>query len=158
VRDGVDGDLDGQPNEDATGDDADGNDDEQGVIFPNRLFEGSSQNLVEVSASASGLLDAWFDFNGDGDWNDQSEQTFASTPLVAGSNILSFAIPVGAVTGSAFARFRISSAGNLSPIGPAIDGEVEDYELNVLSSGIFKDSFEGLAPSQAVDSAHSEPK
>ena len=66
---GVDGDADGQPDATATGDDNDGNDDEDGVVFTSSLIPGYTAS-VDVTASAPGTLNAWMDFNGDGDWAD----------------------------------------------------------------------------------------
>jgi hypothetical protein len=36
--------------------------------------------------------------------------------------------------GNTFARFRVSSAGNLQPTGLAVDGEVEDYRVRIISN------------------------
>jgi len=82
---------------------------------------------VQVQSSAAGKLDAWIDFNRDGDWLDADEQVFASASVVAGSNLLSFIVPANAANGSTAARFRLSTSGRLAPTGAAIDGEVEDY-------------------------------
>ena len=49
--------------------------------------------------------------------------------LVSGPNGLCFNVPTNAVLGTNFARFRLSSAGGLSPTGVAQDGEVEDYQI-----------------------------
>ena len=38
---------------------------------------------IEVSASSDGLLDAWVDFNRDGDWDDLGEQIFTSQQFSA---------------------------------------------------------------------------
>ena len=128
--------LDGLPDADATGDNLDNLDDEEGVTFTSRLIAGRTAH-VDVTASASGLLDAWIDFNGDGDWADEGEQIFASQALVSGLNSLSFSVPSSATAtsrlaaGKTFARFRISSAGGLSYTGMALDGEVEDYGVKV---------------------------
>ena len=40
-------------------------------------------------------------------------------------------MPAGATLGNTFARFRISSTGGLSFDGPASDGEVEDYMIEI---------------------------
>jgi hypothetical protein len=40
------------------------------------------------------------------------------------------------VIGPSFARFRLSTASDLSPIGAAPDGEVEDYQVTLVSSAI----------------------
>ena len=126
----VDADADGQPDATATGDDLDGNDDEDGVAFTSALVKGATAN-VDVTASASGLLDAWVDFNADGDWSDAGEQVFTNQGLVSGLNSLSFPVPGTAKVGTTFVRFRFSSAGGLSYDGLALDGEVEDYQVEI---------------------------
>jgi hypothetical protein len=126
----VDGDTDGQPTASADGDDLDGNDDEDGVIFTTGLGLGLTASLA-VDASTIGLLNAWVDFNGDGDWADAGEQIFTDEALVGGVNSLSFAVPPGAVSGTSLARFRFDSSGGLSYDGSAFDGEVEDYAIAV---------------------------
>jgi len=127
----VDKDNDGQPNANATGDDNDGTDDEDGVTFTSRLIKGKVAT-VDVVCSGSGNLDAWIDFNDDGDWADACEQIFTSHPVVAGTNNLIFSVYSGAVpTKSTYARFRLSTAGGLSDNGLAFDGEVEDYKVTI---------------------------
>jgi len=123
----VDADADGQPSGNATGDDTDAQgDDEDGVVFTSLLIPGVVTD-VEIEATAPGLLNAWIDFNGDGDWADAGEQIFADEPVAAGINPLSFAVPSTAAAGTyTFARFRVDSAGGLSFDGEAPDGEVED--------------------------------
>ena len=127
----VDGDADGQPTTAADGDDNDGSDDEDGVVFTSGLGVGLNA-YVNVTASAAGLLNAWVDFNADGDWNDAGEQVFTDQPLVAGVNPLSFAIPSGAALGTTYARFRLASLGGLTPAGLALDGEVEDEQVEIM--------------------------
>ncbi|HSR33039.1 MAG TPA: GEVED domain-containing protein, partial [Anaerolineae bacterium] len=89
---------DGQPDAFATGDDLDGNDDEDGVLFTSPLLIGQVA-AVDVEASVEGLLNAWLDFNIDGDWADSGEQIFTDQPLVAGTNSLTFGVPPDAVPG-----------------------------------------------------------
>ncbi|TET40931.1 MAG: PKD domain-containing protein, partial [Dehalococcoidia bacterium] len=125
----IDAELDGQPNSDATGDDDSYIDDEDGVVFT-ALIKGQSAD-VAVTASDAGYLDAWVDFNADGDWGDGGEQIFISESLSAGPNDLSFDVPFSATAGQTFARFRFSSAGGLSYDGLADDGEVEDYMVEI---------------------------
>ena len=82
---------------------------------------------VSVVASTNGFLDAWLDFNANGDWTDLGEQIFASKPLVRGTNLLQFNIPASAATGTTVSRFRFSTVGGLLFSGGAPDGEVEDH-------------------------------
>ena len=124
----VDGDRNGQPNANATGDDIDGSDDDDGVTFTTLIEMGNSVT-VDVAASGQGLLNAWIDFNGDGDWDDTGEEIFTNQSLTGGVNSLSFNVPVGTFHGTTFARFRFSTDQNLTVSGPATDGEVEDYQV-----------------------------
>ena len=93
-----DSEADGQPNATATGDDIVGSpDDEDGVSFPDILFPGFADNKVSVRTSGTGpfILNAWMDFNGDGDWSDAGEQIFTDRPLVLGANSLLYTVPPG---------------------------------------------------------------
>lgn len=125
----VDYEADGTPSTDADGDDLSATDDEDGVVLPPTLVAGVG-TVVTVTASGSGLLDAWIDFDQDGSF-DAEDQVAASLPLVAGQNQFEFTTPLTATGGATYARFRISSAGGLSPGGEAVDGEVEDYQVLV---------------------------
>jgi hypothetical protein len=126
----VDGEADGQPSANADGDDLDGSDDEDGVTFSTPIGGGFDAG-VDVVASGAGLLNAWLDFNADGDWADAGEQVFTDQAVAAGDNPLGFAVPVDAAVGTTFARFRISSSGGLSYDGFASDGEVEDHLIQI---------------------------
>jgi hypothetical protein len=129
----IDGEADGQPTADAKGDDNNplSPDDEDGVVFTTLVTRGEVAK-VEVTASVPGFLDAWIDFNGDGDWDEVDDVIFASQALAAGINPLEFSVPAGAVTGATYSRFRVSSIGGLSYEGPADDGEVEDYRVIIV--------------------------
>lgn len=129
---GADVELDGLPSPLADGDDLDDGDDEDGVFFEGGpLAPGDPAYPVRVTASLPGLLDAWIDFNRDGDWDDAGEQIFASAVLQSGANGIGFPVPVSAVTGTTYARFRFSTFGGLTYEGLAIDGEVEDYQVTI---------------------------
>ncbi len=119
------------------GDDGTGIADEDGVRVVASLVASVNTPTtasLSVNASAAAKLDAWIDFNQDGDWNDAGEQIFTSLTVASGINLLGFAIPAGSKSGNTFARFRLSSSGGLAPTGAAVDGEVEDYLLPILSS------------------------
>jgi hypothetical protein len=130
---GIDAEADGQPDPLALGDDLAGIDDEDGVTFPEALIPGKIRRVVVV-ASTPGLLDAWIDFQGDGGFWQPIDQVFASKPLSTGPNLLRFLVPPVAQPGTAFARFRFSTAGGLRPFGPADDGEVEDHTVEILQA------------------------
>ena len=126
----IDSELDGQPDATATGDDNDGNDDEDGVHFTSILVQGYTTYVV-VNASVDGFLNAWVDFNINGSWADTLEQIFSDVSLVAGDNNLSFSVPAGAVPGPTFTRFRFDTTGGLTYTGQANNGEVEDYQVAI---------------------------
>ncbi len=113
--------------------DADGSEDDGvvfGVVNAGRPDAGV---VVKVRNAALGTkLDAWVDFNADGDWNDTGEQIFDSVTVLNNTDQrLTFSVPDDAILGTTFARFRISSAGGLSPTGDAPDGEVEDHKVAI---------------------------
>ena len=105
--------------------------DDDGVTFASVLRQGQPASVRVQASQAGGKLDAFLDFNADGDFSDPGEQVFSSVPLVAGQNELTFAVPADAESGLTYARFRISSAGGLSFDGLASDGEVEDYRITL---------------------------
>ncbi len=124
-----DGELDGQPDPNALGDDQNGLDDDDGATFITPLVPGNTATLRIISTQ--GFLNGWVDFNGDGDWDDPGEKILVGVGLMPGTHYLVFNVPLGATTGSTFARFRFSSVANLTPIGIAPDGEVEDYQVTI---------------------------
>jgi large repetitive protein len=134
----VDTEADGQPNAAASGDDNTAGssrvgtcfDDEEGITFTSVITACQTSQLT-AAASGAGLLDAWIDFNADGDFGDAGEQIFTGQALTAGSNPLSYSVPCSALETATYARFRLSTAGGLSPTGSANDGEVEDYAIAV---------------------------
>ena len=126
---GIDGEVDGQPTANASGDGAD----DDGVTLPSPLVTNTTAN-VTVTASSAGKLDAWVDFNNNGNFNDSGEKVFNNITVVAGANSLSFAVPNGATPALTFARFRLSATGGLGPTGLASDGEVEDYQVQIVNT------------------------
>ncbi len=136
----VDAELDGQPSDAANGDGAD----EDGVRIGGQSLAGRPLNVgatiaLEVFASAPGRLDAWIDFNRNGAF-EPSEKVASGVNLNSASNIINVAVPdvppelEEALLGPTFARFRFSSTGVATPNGPAIDGEVEDYQITLQRS------------------------
>lgn len=128
----IDIDLDGQPSPLADGDDIDGVDDEDGVVFPNLFAGGTGQVTITVNGGMgnTGRVDAWIDFNNDGDWDDAGEKILDSV-LITGTQTVSFSLATAVSNSDVYARFRLSSAGGLTTGGPANDGEVEDYRIHI---------------------------
>ncbi len=131
----IDAEADGQPTAAHNGDDNNGTpDDEDGVVIPS-LIAGQTAT-IQVTASATGRLNAWIDFNGDGDWNDAGEKVFNDTALVAGINNLTVNVPLAATQGNVCTRFRFTSTTGMAttPTGEAADGEVEDYLASIIKN------------------------
>ncbi|MFM7070270.1 MAG: GEVED domain-containing protein, partial [Planctomycetota bacterium] len=127
----------GQASAAANGDDIVGvPDDEDGVVFNAPVSIGGNVTLTVTAAKLgvaagqfAGFLDAFIDYNRDGDWDDPSDRIFASRALNVGANSIAFNVPATASLGSTYARFRFSSTGGLNATGAAADGEVEDYQV-----------------------------
>jgi hypothetical protein len=151
----VDAETDGQPSPAADGD----GDDEDGlVMIADAVAVAGTETIASwlVEASGAGKLDAWIDFNGDGDWDDAGEQVHSSVDVVAGPNLLPFTVPEGATPGVTVARLRISSGGGLGPIGLAPDGEVEDHPLLILDGSSAPDALVTLIDPQSKIAAASD--
>ncbi|WP_150122545.1 GEVED domain-containing protein [Rhodopirellula islandica] len=127
----VDVETDGVPSPNAEGDT-----DDDGVDFlvdPVATMDRLSVSSVRVHSSGGGIVDAWLDFNRDGDWNDPGERIISGAAVDSGDTLLSYQVPAGASSGTSYARFRLSSLGSELPTGAAADGEVEDYSVELIS-------------------------
>jgi hypothetical protein len=132
---GVSLELDGIPSVGANSDSQD-----DGVTLPISLIPNFG-GVATVTASEAGKLDAFIDFNGNGQFEASERITpVGGLSVNAGANTVAFNVPVGAATGSLGARFRISKSGGLDATGTAPDGEVEDYRVTVAApaSGSFQ--------------------
>lgn len=123
----IDRELDGQPNTNATGDDLNNLDDEDGVLRrPKEVWKAGATVHISVTVSGgSGYLVGWFD------WDESRtlhKENFG--PVSAGENVFTLSVPGDYVTETAVnARFRLypSAPSNPQPTGEVNGGEVEDY-------------------------------
>lgn len=146
------------PGSSATGDDTAGTDDEDGITLPS-LTQGQTATITISTEAPSiigmgsgskpaiiaseGYLQGWIDWNGDGDFNDASEQIISNLQDGSASDTdgavnkqisVDITVPATATTTQTYARFRWSRQNGLDATSRANDGEVEDYELTILSS------------------------
>jgi hypothetical protein len=130
-----DGEADGLPEASSLGDDADALDDEGGVTLPSSFPGGTSVDLT-VAVVGNGRLSAWVDWNRDGDWEDTGEHVIVDQSLTAAGSphTVSVSVPSNVTSGSTFARFRYATEAGLDATGEALDGEVEDYALNLVAN------------------------
>ncbi|MBV7338125.1 carboxypeptidase regulatory-like domain-containing protein [Chloroflexi bacterium TSY] len=127
----VDDEFDGQPDVTATGDDTTNTpDDEDGVVLTSTIIAGEPLTFDITAANAAGaVLNAWADFNGDGDFDDTGEQIFADEAVANGTNSYASVVPSVTLSDTINVRFRLSTDTGLVPTGAATDGEVEDYQF-----------------------------
>lgn len=108
---------------------------DDGVRFLTGMQPGQwAQVAIDVSYNnyPPALLQAWIDFNGDGDWDDAGEQIIKNLRAVEGTNLVWFQVPSWATTdpnANPLVRVRFGFENNLSPYAPALAGEVEDYAV-----------------------------
>jgi subtilisin family serine protease len=117
-------------NADATGDDLNGMDDEDGVVIVGnggQIVVGANTLRVTVQG-VGGSLQGWIDWNNDGDWDDAGERVFNNVDLSAGTHDLIVTAPPSLAGGPLAARFRWGSQ-NIGYLGADTIGEVEDYRL-----------------------------
>jgi hypothetical protein len=124
-----------QPSSTAEGDDNTLSDDEEGVLFPEMIRGDTTIILVKMTVLdvGSGSLNAWLDWNGDGDFADSGEKIAGPVAVFeTGTVSLRVTIPANAIiTRPTFARFRFGDYKNISETGPSSWGEVEDYEVRI---------------------------
>ena len=152
--------TDGTSSAHADADDLSGSDDENGITFPVVPASAGQTGEVRVVVSGeAGFVDAWIDFNADGDWNDAGEQIAAAAAVSAGTNTLHWTSGTPLLrTTNTFARFRISRTGGLPLTGLCPDGEVEDHRLTLPDRDTDRDgmpdyweTLAGLDPLHATD-------
>ena len=125
----------------ATGDDSNGTSDEDGIFADLPLVPGR-ETAVIINTRGNGFLNAWIDFNRDGDFLDAGEQLATNqvvsanatiSPSQASPALLEFTVPATAVPGTSYIRVRMSSTSLASPSGAGGVGEVEDLAVTILS-------------------------
>lgn len=136
----VDTELADQSNVAASGDDASGADDEDGVAPPTSipLAPGSTYTLSNIQCSGSGTVYGYVDFNRDGDFLDANERSAAAACSGGGAIAVTWTMPAtaGLSVGASYLRLRVASNNNeaISPTGTANDGEVEDYAITLTAA------------------------
>ncbi|KAF0676870.1 DUF6923 family protein [Profundibacterium mesophilum] len=135
-----------QATADASGDDLDGNDDEDGAVIPQLYLGGTQQITVKVNEVTSvggtmigavAYLQGWIDFDGNGQFDPadriatdlQDGSANDKDGTLNGEIVFDVAVPGTATQLPTFARFRWSTSEGVVPV--ALDGEVEDYSVTI---------------------------
>lgn len=127
--------LDALSNSTATGDTGD-----DGLTTLPALTAGVNStpfNIAVTNTGAAAKLSVWIDFNNNGNFADAGEQVASDLNVATSAtsvSVPSIAIPGAAVQGTNLGmRVRLSTAASLTSLGLALDGEVEDYLISILS-------------------------
>ncbi len=130
----------------ADGDDSDGVDDEDGVVFVGGdSFVPGMNKTITISWSTQDLnsyISGWIDFDGNGTFEASEKiiddhEVGSCCGTVTGSRDFIISVPTDAACGMSYSRFLIASDVNGGPTGMLCgdptcnDGEVEDYPLNI---------------------------
>ncbi|MEQ1750611.1 MAG: GEVED domain-containing protein, partial [Prosthecobacter sp.] len=135
----IDAEFAGTTNSTATGDDITGSDDEDGVTLPT-IIAGQTLTVPVVVTNTTGagaFLNAWIDFNNDGDVLDLGEQIITNVNVTNGSSNTtitpSVTAPASALTGvNLGVRFRLTTTASPAATGVmGTLGEVEDYVISI---------------------------
>ncbi len=127
---------------DALGDDANGIDDEDGIVFSDAgtWTEGADGGSLTAEITGNGYLIAYADFNFDGDFDDAGEMII-NEAVITGIINYTFDIPLGTdLSGGQdiYFRFRLFKSAPFSPLtsynGITEEGEVEDYMVSVCNN------------------------
>ena len=105
------------------------------------LAPGSSYNsTVDIynEPGNNGYLNAWFDWNGDGDFTDSGEQVISNQQVTAsGQSTQNFTlnVPSNAQIGTTYARFTYTQSTRNTPTGTSGGiGEVEGYQFEIAAN------------------------
>ena len=116
---------------------SDGVDDEDGVQFPLPIQVGRTSKIIVTvnGATADSVLNAWIDFDGDGNF-DSDEIIVTDATMSNGAQNIFFSVPPWAQVGQTWARFRLSEISGIGPSGGVPTGEVEDYSVDITEDGV----------------------
>jgi Ca2+-binding RTX toxin-like protein len=112
-----------------------------------QVFAGNASNVVTVNLpnAASAQVNAWIDFDGDGEFHGVSEQILTSANLVQGDNTIAFEVPFGALAATRDARFTVTTpTPDELTVNTSVDVEVHQIAPELTTSQMIR---ELVAPS-----------
>ena len=115
--------------------------DEGDITLPELLTSTTTYTVSNIAVTNTtgndAFLTGWIDFDQSGtfDSDEQATATISNGQTTADlewSATATNPIPADITAGTSYARFRLSSTDGLEAVGSAIDGEVEDYQLDIV--------------------------
>lgn len=103
-------------------------------------IEVDTSSVINTEVTGEGYINAWADWNQNGQFDD-TEHVIIDQMVSSGTNLILFPVPTDAKLGNTWSRIRFSSIHGLGPNGGVSDGEVEDFEISVLDSGVSVHSY-----------------
>lgn len=109
---------------------------DDGATLPAIFVASVASNVTVDVTGAGGYLQAFADWNGDGDFADSGEQIAANVQDNDSDGAITISVtpPASAAAGSSFLRLRWSTASGVGVEDPAGDGEVEDYQIQIAAA------------------------
>ena len=120
---------------------------DDGITFGS-FGQNQSTEITATVVGDDGFLQAWIDWNNDGDFDDTGEQVAKDEEDTDDDGIITLNVtaPLDASTTETFARFRWSTVKELESNTAAGDGEVEDYQIGPIGA-----AFADLTASKTVE-------
>jgi LruC domain-containing protein len=109
---------------------------DDGISFVTNIAKASSgdgSSIINVTASKAGYINAWIDWDHNQVFS-SDEKVLDGYSVSAGSNSIVISVPASASTGATWSRFRLTSSAASEPVGGAVNGEVEDYQITILEA------------------------
>ncbi|MEM8888825.1 MAG: CshA/CshB family fibrillar adhesin-related protein [Bacteroidota bacterium] len=140
--------VDAESDGSGSGDGSQDGSDEDGIIFPASVEMGTEYSIpasdinITNQSGSSATLHAWIDFDQSGDFDAGEYASISVSDGLSNANpasALQWTGISGAVLGTTYARFRLTSDAGItaaSPGGLAMDGEIEDYAINITNTSL----------------------
>ena len=120
-------------------------------------FTGKSAVEFDVDVTgAGGFLQAWVDWNIDGDFEDSGEQIISDLQDSDANNVITVSVtpPANLTPGDSFIRLRWSTTAGISSNEAVSNGEVEDYAVSLILGAPELQAVKSVA---AIDGNYSIP-
>ncbi len=112
---------------------------DDGLAFITEI-ETDTTAILSADIKGSGTLNIWGDWNRDGEFS-SNEHAIIDQSVSEGRNLIALSVPEGSSAGLTWVRARYSSQQGIGPNGGVSNGEVEDYQIEVMAQGTMKVSY-----------------